>query len=133
MGNIFYFICYILCFYDLFSNARCCKIKKERTLYDELVDANIELLKSTKNPYVGMFAKEEIINLLKTISDEFDKVAVERNEVVSGNQKLFILNEIIFASGMKNKEFGIEHLHYELERYRKYGMREDNQGLIRGN
>ncbi|HDX6331698.1 TPA: hypothetical protein RPV57_000854 [Campylobacter fetus] len=132
MGNIFYFICYILCFYDLFSNARCCK-KKERTLYDELVDANIELLKSTKNPYVGMFAKEEIINLLKTISDEFDIVAVERNEVVSGNQKLFILNEIIFASGMKNKEFGIEHLHYELERYRKYGMREDNQGLIRGN
>ncbi|ABK81964.1 TPA: hypothetical protein RPW15_001242 [Campylobacter fetus subsp. venerealis] len=132
MWVIFFILFVIFCVFMIYSQMPDA-VKKERTLYDELVDANIELLKSTKNPYVGMFAKEEIINLLKTISDEFDKVAVERNEVVSGNQKLFILNEIIFASGMKNKEFGIEHLHYELERYRKYGMREDNQGLIRGN
>lgn len=105
--------------------------KKEPSLYDKLLEANVDIIKGVGNPYVDMFSKEEIADLLRVISEEFDKIALERNERVSGNQKLFILNEIIFASGVQDKKFGIEHLNYGLDRYRKFGMRKDNNGLIK--
>lgn len=114
--------------YSLMPNA----IKKEPNLQERFLTNRREMLKNNgKNPYVDLFSDDEITHLYNLIEKEFIKAAQERNENISPNQRLYILYEIIFVSGLKGKEFGMRHLEYELLRFKEKGIRPDNKGLMK--
>ncbi|QKG29128.1 hypothetical protein [Campylobacter sp. RM16187] len=114
--------------YSLMPNA----IKKEPNLQERFLTNRREMLKNNgKNPYVDLFSDDEITHLYNLIEKEFIKAAQERNESISPNQRLYILYEIIFVSGLKGKKFGMKHLEYELLRSKEKGIRPDNKGLMK--
>lgn len=87
--------------YSLMPNA----IKKEPNLQERFLTNRREMLKNNgKNPYVDLFSDDEITHLYNLIEKEFIKAAQERNESISPNQRLYILYEIIFVSGLKGKK-----------------------------
>ena len=102
--------------------------KKPKTLADALLMNTKEAI-AEQNPYVHKLSDKEFQKLFSLVAKEFDIAAEFRGERITGGQKLAILNEIIFAMGIKDKEFGIRHLYYELERYKTHGIRKKYKDL----
>ena len=73
---------------------------------------------------VNKMSDEEFRELFKLVNDEFDAAASERGEEFSGDKKLKVMAEILKAIDLTGKKFGIEHLYYEVNRYRQKGSRD---------
>lgn len=73
---------------------------------------------------VNKMSDEEFRELFKLVCDEFDAAAAERGEEFSADKKLKVMAEILKAIDLTGKKFGIEHLYYEVNRYRQKGSRD---------
>lgn len=104
--------------------------KQEITAFDALLNTLRDILKKSGNSFVDNFSDDEIQQLAKIVFNKFDVASLKRNEFITGNQKLKILNEIIYVYGLKGKEFAFKHLEYEANRYIIKGLRKDNKGLL---
>ncbi|MDL0095643.1 hypothetical protein [Campylobacter vicugnae] len=89
------------------------------------------LHKHLKNSYSKMgircvkkMSDEEFTELFKLISDKFDAAAAERGEEFSADKKLKVMAEVLTAIDLNGKKFGIEHLYYEVNRYKQNGSRD---------
>lgn len=104
-------------------------IKKVRTTkLDMVLDDLKDVFKSEK---FSSYDSNKVIEFFKLISDEFDKASLERGEKpLSNNQKLKILAEILNVEKIAGLDFALKHLKYELDRFREFGVREDNNGLF---
>ncbi|WP_321224463.1 hypothetical protein [Campylobacter sp.] len=67
---------------------------------------------------------KEFRELFKLVCDEFDDAASERGEEFSADKKLKVIAEILKVIDLTGKKFGIEHLYYEVNRYRQKGSRD---------
>ncbi|ASM38209.1 MAG: hypothetical protein SPI03_01760 [Campylobacter sputorum] len=104
-------------------------IKKIRTTkLDMVLDDLKDVFKSEK---FSSYDSNKVTEFFKLISDEFDKASLERGEKpLSNNQKLKILAEILNVEKIAGLDFALKHLKYELDRFREFGVREDNNGLF---
>lgn len=104
-------------------------IKKARTTkLDMILDDLKDIFKSEK---FSSYDRDKIVEFFKLISDEFDKASLERGEKpLSNNQKLKILAEILNVEKIAGLDFALKHLKYELDRFREFGVREDNNSLF---
>lgn len=104
-------------------------IKKVRTTkLDMVLDDLKDVFKSEK---FSFYDSNKVTEFFKLISDEFDKASLERGEKpLSNNQKLKILAEILNVEKIAGLDFALKHLKYELDRFREFGVREDNNGLF---
>lgn len=73
---------------------------------------------------VNKMSDKEFRELFKLVCDEFDDAASERGEEFSADKKLKVIAEILKAIDLTGKKFGIEHLYYEVNRYRQKGSRD---------
>lgn len=75
--------------------------------------------------FVGQDKKSGGIQFFNEVSESFQKVATERGETIDGDTMAFIVSKFTQV----NKQFGSdlyrEHLKYELEKYKKEGLRVD--------
>ncbi|MCI7014805.1 MAG: hypothetical protein MR878_05400 [Campylobacter sp.] len=73
---------------------------------------------------VNKMSDKEFRELFKLVCDEFDDAASERGEEFSADKKLKVIAEILKVIDLTGKKFGIEHLYYEVNRYRQKGSRD---------
>lgn len=96
--------------------------KKEQTLGDAFEDVAAKLFHEPD------FQERKFF--MDLINEKFDEAAKSRNEVITTNQKLKILAEILLVKKMSGRDFALKHLEYELKRFIQFGIRKDNKGLL---
>lgn len=71
---------------------------------------------------------EDIVKIYKIVCETFTKIAESRNEKLSTGQINFIaykFYQVFDKRSGRPEHFALEHLKYELEKYKKYGLREE--------
>ncbi len=83
---------------------------------------------------MGLFSKifgskeptdKEMEEMYLKIAPQFVRVAAERNEQISTKALANITSKFLFMKPSVTNEYFEEHLAYELEKYRKEGLRPD--------
>ncbi len=130
--EIFLLLFFILIIYGIWKQMP--QVKKTtqiNTLDNEFDLAFKNLLKANGVKGIDEYTIDELREIFIFIDCEFDKASQERNEkIISKNQKLKILAEVITTSSLMGRDFALNHLDYELQRFRDNGIRKDNKGLI---
>lgn len=113
------------------------RASRPETAYDQLEDLTIEMYRNhAKRNDIAPTSKtydHEILEIVKTVQTAFTEAAEQKGEHILGTYLMTI--NVYFLHQYENfgKEFFIEHLRYEVNKYLNEGLRDDYQkdlGLI---
>lgn len=113
------------------------RASRSRTAYDELEDLTIEMYRNyAKRNGVAPTSKtydHEILEVVKLVQTTFTKAAEQKGEHIPGVYLMTINVYFLQQYEQLGKEFFLEHLKYEVNKYINDGLRDDYQrdlGLI---
>ena len=101
---------------------------KKRTYHDEIADLTVKMYRSyskgKNHAPTSKTSDKKIIEIYSTVLSLFSKAASERNEKIPVDNLNYMALYFMQIYETRDELFFKEHLDYELNNYKKFGLRE---------
>ena len=113
------------CIWLFRGTKRAYREEKTATLYDAVTDSLVKLLRSSTPTGLSSLSDKEILTIAQGTMRAFQTAAEQKGERIPGSYLLNIARFFVYLYETSGKDFFISHLEYELDRYKRLGLRED--------